>query len=222
MKETKLTISETKELLQKLILSNTACVFDQEKQTLSYIDEHKNRCKLTLPIIIPEATAQGVEDVLHCINNSILSYTIILIQAGAAAIGFYNNGVLDSHRVIKKYMVRKKQGTSQIKHLKSKGKSRLGSRIRLQNTVLFFEEINQTLQEYKVADKSETILLSLPINMINLLFTAEVPVPFDRKDPRIRKIPMDVNVPCFKELTHVNWNCSRATLNEKNEKEYSS
>ena len=45
-------------------------------------------------------------------------------------------------------MVRKKRGVSQIKHLKTKGKSRAGSRVRLAETEEFFENINGRLQDY--------------------------------------------------------------------------
>jgi hypothetical protein len=130
--------------------------------------------------------------------------------------GYYKKGELANHKVIKKYMIRKSQGTSQIKYLKSKGKSRLGSRIRLKNSALFFDEINETLTGWKIALQSETILLALPINLIHYLFTADVAVPFEKKDPRVKKIPIDVNVPSFKELGHINWLVSRGLLMRTN------
>ena len=88
----------------------------------------------------------------------------------------------------------------------------MGSRIRLKNSISFFEEINSTLTQWDIAAKSETILLSLPINLKHLLFSSNVPVPFDKKDPRIRKIPVDVKVPSYKELLHINWLLSRGTM----------
>ena len=148
-------------------------------------------------------------------NQATRTYTIVLIQAGAAAIGYYKNSEIAQHKVIKKYMIRKSQGTSQIKYLKSKGKSRLGSRIRLKNSALFFEEISKTLTEGNIVLQSETILLSLPINLIHLLFTANAPVPFERKDHRVKKIPIDVNVPCLKELGRIHWLVSRGRLKLK-------
>jgi hypothetical protein len=210
--ERRLTIVEVAALLQSLIDLEIPVVFDEGRQTLTFVDNEGVPCALTLPLILPTMVGIGTEDLLQEMNQRSLTYTIILIQAGAAAIGYYENNELVLHRVIKKYMIRKCQGTSQIKHLKSKGKSRLGSRIRLKNSILFFEEINETMQQWDIAKNSETILMSLPINLIHLLFTADVKVPFEKKDPRVKKIPIDVNVPGFKELGHIHWLVSRGLL----------
>lgn len=76
-------------------------------------------------------------------------FALALIKAGQAAVGYFHQGELIDHRVFRAYMVRQKQGKSQIKHLKTKGKSRAGSRIRLSETERFFEEINERLTTYE-------------------------------------------------------------------------
>jgi hypothetical protein len=215
MNESRLTIVEITELLQSLISLQSPVVFNEEKQTLTFVDKESSPCELTFPPVLPKMYGGCAKDLLQQMHQATLTYTIVLIQAGAAAIGYYKNSELAKHKVIKKYMIRKSQGTSQIKHLKSKGKSRLGSRIRLKNSALFFEEINETLTEWDIVVQSETILLSLPINLMHFLFTADVPVPFEKKDPRVKKIPIDVNVPCFKELGHIHWLVSRGLLKRK-------
>jgi hypothetical protein len=215
MSESRLTIVEIGELLQSLLSLQSPVVFNEEKQTLTFVDNDRSPCELTFPPVLPKMCGRHAEDLLRQMQQATLTYTIVLIQAGAAAIGYYENSELARHKVIKKYMIRKSQGTSQIKHLKSKGKSRLGSRIRLKNSALFFKEINETLSKWNIALQSETILLSLPINLIHFLFTANVPVPFEKKDPRVKKIPIDVNVPCFKELGHIHWLVSRGLLKRK-------
>lgn len=43
-------------------------------------------------------------------------YIILLIQSGNAAAGYFENDKILDHKVFSAYMVRKKQGKSQIKH----------------------------------------------------------------------------------------------------------
>jgi hypothetical protein len=215
MIESRLTIAEITELLQSLPSLQSPVVFNEEKQSLTFVDKESLHCELSFPPVLPKMYGGCIRNLMQQMNQATLTYTIVLIQAGAAAIGYYENNELVKHKVIKKYMIRKSQGTAQIKYLKSKGKSRLGSRIRLKNSVLFFEEINETLTEWAIGLQSETILLSLPINLMHLLFTADIPVPFEKKDPRVKRIPIDVNIPCFKELGHIHWLVSRGLLKRK-------
>ncbi len=212
MNETRLTCIEIEALLESLIVSRAAVVFDENGQYLSFVDGDGHSRKLTLPLILPRIVPGDVDDILGQIRRSTRTYTIVLIQAGAAALGFLEGEVLKRHKVIKKYMVRQKQGKSQITYLKSKGKSRLGSRIRLKNSIAFFEEINETLASWDVVSKSETLLIAVPVNLKNLLYTANVPPPFEKRDPRIKKVPLDIRRPCLKELEHVNWVVSRGIL----------
>ena len=212
MSENRLTVVEITGLLQSLVSRQSPAVFNEEKQTLTFVDNERAPCELIFPLILPHLHGKSTEDLVQQMTHAALTYTIILIQAGAAAIGHYENNELAKHKVIKKYMIRKSQGTAQIKYLKSKGKSRLGSRIRLRNSVLFFKEINETLAESDIIAKSETILLSLPISLIHPLFTSDVPVPFEKNDSRVKKIPIDVDVPSFKELGHIHWLVSRGVL----------
>jgi len=212
MNENRLTTADIIDLLQMLRAEGATVAFNEEKQALTYKKTTGEHGEIVLPLTFPRVSQGTIEDLLLQIQQLPLFYTIILVQAGAAAIGCYEHDVLVKHRVIKKYMIRKSQGTAQIKYLKSKGKSRLGSRIRLHNSVLFFREINETLTEFAVAAASEKILLSLPINLIHPLFTADIPVPFEKKDPRIKKIPIDVHVPGIKELGHIHWLVSRGIL----------
>ena len=212
MTESMIVISEIKEILQKVESSGNAFHFDEKKQALTFQDEASTECTLVFPLVFPLIKSSSMKEIIQQISESSQIYTIVLIQAGAAAIGLFEHDVLLHHKVIKKYMVRKKQGKSQLKHLNSKGKSRLGSRIRLRNSRLFFEEINEILTKWDVTSKSEVILLSVPINLKNLLFTSKIPVPFGKKDPRIRKVPVDVRTPSFKVLMHINWLATRGTL----------
>ncbi|MCC5945790.1 MAG: hypothetical protein JJT94_12730 [Bernardetiaceae bacterium] len=132
-------------------------------------------------------------------------YLLLLLQAGYAAIGYCQGGEIQKHKVIRKYMVRKKQGKAQLKHLNSKGKSRAGSRIRLANTVDFFEEINAKIAEWHVIDKVAHIFYSGTSDMLHLLYQSKVAASFDKKDPRLRKLPFFTDKPLFKVLAHANY-----------------
>ncbi len=144
-------------------------------------------------------------------------YLLILIQAGYASLGYFEENNLVYHKAITAYMVRKKQGKAQIKHLNSKGKSRLGSRIRLQNTVLFFKQINAKLKEWhkqsNIFDKVERIGQSGSTDLWHLFYTSKETAPFQKNDSRLRKIPLTVHSPNFEELQRVNtWtNCGKIT-----------
>jgi hypothetical protein len=131
-------------------------------------------------------------------------YILVLIQSGSAATGFVENKKLIDHKVFNAYMVRKKQGKSQIKHLKTKGKSRAGSRIRLASTVKFFEEINSRLQRYFEEDNIDRIALSCSKTLIPWLLRSKTSCPFKIRDERIYMIPKDVPPPNFRVLTEVN------------------
>ena len=100
-------------------------------------------------------------------------------------------------------MVRKKQGKSQIKYLKTKGKSRAGSRVRLASTVEFFENINERLQEYFKDNEIDLIAMSCSKTLIPYFFNSKVETPFDKKDERIFKVPKHIPLPSYEELMYV-------------------
>ena len=92
-------------------------------------------------------------------------------------------------------MVRKKQGKSQIKHLKTKGKSRAGSRVRLASTLEFFENINNRLQKHWEEYPFDRVALSCSKILIPYLFGSKVPTPFGKKEPRLYRIPKHLHQP---------------------------
>ncbi|WP_291725823.1 hypothetical protein [Bernardetia sp.] len=176
-----------------------------------------------LPLTFPTLPKKDEEENSLCLSDysdkiSLLPkpYLLILIQAGAASLGYFEEGKLIYHKVITAYMVRKKQGKSQIKHLNSKGKSRLGSRIRLQNTILFFEKINAKLKEWHqksaIFDKVERIGQSGSPDLWHLFYTSKEEAPFQKEDSRLRKIPLTVHTPNFEELQRVNHWVNRGEL----------
>ena len=179
--------------------------FDADRQSFVTVDESDGEQELRLPLICPFLGGADAGDILQQFQVHPLPAMIILIQAGYAALGYCEGDTLLRHKMVKKYMVRQSQGKSQLTYKKSKGKSRLGSRIRLHNSVIFFEDINQTLHSWNVLPKCNRILMSLPVNLTNLLYTSKVIPPFEKKDPRITRIPLNVKTPSFKELCHIHW-----------------
>ena len=129
-----------------------------------------------------------------------IPYVIILIQAGKAAVAYFEGDLLVDHKVFKSYMVRQKQGKSQIKYLNAKGKSKAGSRVRLANTVHFFESINERLIEYFEDYEVQRRALSCSKTLLPYLYSSKVECPFEKNDDRIVKIPKHVHTPGYEIL----------------------
>ncbi len=124
----------------------------------------------------------------------------VMIRSGMACCGFFENGEMVDHKVFRAYMVRKKQGKSQIKYLKTKGKSRAGSRVRLAETLEFFEDINKRLNEYFESYRVDQIAISCATTLIPYLFGSKVTTPFEKNDQRLITIPKHIASPTFEAL----------------------
>ncbi|WP_339864662.1 hypothetical protein [uncultured Algoriphagus sp.] len=125
---------------------------------------------------------------------------LVMIRAGIAVTGYFHNGVMLDHKVFRAYMVRQKQGKSQIKYLKTKGKSRAGSRLRLGESELFFEEINERLQRYESDFPITTWGISCGMTLYPYFFASDTPPPFDKKQENLFSIPFHVQQPDFETL----------------------
>jgi hypothetical protein len=177
--------------------------WDREKQKLHGKIAGKD-WSFRLPLSYPLADAKiGFQAYLNLVPDVPSPYVLILIQAGHSAFAFFEDGKMLHHKVIKKYMVRG-NGKAQVGYLQSRGKSKAGSRIRLANTITFFEDINAKLTEWECVDASARILVSCPIALQSHWFQSQVPPPFAKDDPRILKVPIDVQQPGLEELGKVN------------------
>ena len=126
------------------------------------------------------------------VEASIFNIMIILIKAGIGSVGFFENGELSSHKVFRAYMVRKKQGKSQIKYLKTKGKSRAGSRVRLQQTVAFFDNINIRINDLIKTNHVDRIAISCSKTLWPHLFAGNVHASFKKDDSRVMRVPIHI------------------------------
>lgn len=164
------------------------------------------------PMIWPPAgREETVPEYLKRIPDELPSYYLLMVQLGAAALGYAEEGEFIAHKAIKKYMKRQKRGKAQIGYLKTRGKSKAGSRIRLANTERFFEEINERVRDWEeLYDSPEYIFISATPNVWGMMYQAEPSPPFRKKDPRIRRVPFDVGVPDFRQLQNIGGKLSMA------------
>lgn len=173
--------------------SGNEFTYDYRKHKMEVTDKEE-AIQFRLPITIPHP--DDVEE--H--DNTTINYIILLVQSGSSALGYCEGEDMVDHKVFKSYMVRKKQGKSQIKYLKTKGKSKAGSRVRLGNALSFFEDINERLQEYFEENTIDRIAMSCSKTLIPYLFNSKVECPFGKKDERIFKIPKHIHTPGYEIL----------------------
>lgn len=180
--------------------------WDRAKQKLTVRDDTGvKQFTFRLPLPFPPAS-EGISlaEYLEDVPETPPPYLLLLLQAGHSALGYFEEGEVVHHKVIKKYMVRARQGKAQIGYLNTRGKSKAGSRVRLANTISFFEAINAKVTEWDIMNGVERILLSCPVRMKPLLFQSKVPPPFTKDDPRLLKVPLDIHRPDLEELKRVN------------------
>jgi hypothetical protein len=168
--------------------------FLPEKNQLLVENEGGWLIKLFLPWTLswnPDRKFQELDDVHYCLT---------LVRAGQAAVGYFHQGKLLDHKVFRGYLVRQKQGKSQFKYLKTKGKSRAGSRIRLEETLLFFNEINERLQVYAKQYPLNFWGLGCAKTLWPLLFDGEITAPFTSKSPELIELPYSFTKGSYEEL----------------------
>ncbi|MBK0403726.1 hypothetical protein I5M27_12065 [Adhaeribacter sp. BT258] len=187
------------QILDRIRQAKIPATYDPEKHRLLLLNEAGiERLVFRLPITIPPPEKDLT------LPGKPVHYVILLVQSGSCAIGYFENGLNLDHKVIRAYMVRKKRGVSQIKHLKTKGKSRAGSRVRLAETEEFFDNINERLQTYFAAHEIDRVALSLPKILMPYFYKATIKTPFEKQDPRIFKIPKHIHTPIYEILLDTN------------------
>lgn len=134
---------------------------------------------------------------------------VVLLQAGAAALGLWQDDELSHHKVIKKYVVRG-HGRAQPTHLATKGKSRYGSRLRLRNARSLLLDVNERLGDWWKTGPIDRVFYACPVRLWADLFHAAVPPPFTKD--AAHKIPMHVHTPDFEELLRVRRWLSRGVV----------
>lgn len=128
---------------------------------------------------------------------------VLLLQAGAVALGYWDGDDLLEHKAMRKYVVRG-HGRAQPLHRKTRGKSRYGSRLRLQNWQRLLSATNERLAAcWERHGAPERIFHGAPVRAFGDLFAADPAPPFRRDDPVLQRVPMHVHTPDFAELRRV-------------------
>lgn len=127
---------------------------------------------------------------------------LVLLQAGAAAVGSFEAGEVLATRSLKRYVVRG-NGRAQGTHLRRRGKSRYGSRLRLRNAQHLLEELNEKLREHwESFGPAREVFASAPARLWAELWRARTTPPFEPSGAatRLLRVPFDVPVPTTEVL----------------------
>jgi len=129
-------------------------------------------------------------------------HALLLLRAGAAALGLWDDDELLAHKTITKYVVRGK-GRAQPTHLKTRGKSRHGSRLRLRNAEALLVEVSERLGDWWAEfGPFDQLLYAAPVRQWSDLFHVKPAPPCERKGLP-RRVGVDVREPRHEELLRV-------------------
>jgi hypothetical protein len=169
--------------------------FRKKRKIIFYSNGHKKLLSIRI-----STTLMFFEQKLDLHAQDFINYVLILIKSGMASVAFFENGNMADHKVFRAYMVRKKQGKSQLKYLKTKGKSRAGSRVRLAESEVFFSSINERVNTYFENYRVDLIGLSCSETLLPYFYNNTIPGSFERKDSRLFKIPKHIASPKLENL----------------------
>ena len=175
---------------------------EEEKQAvIGYDEEDQKAFSLRFPLAFPiPQKGEKLESYAQNLSSQTGNMLLVLVQAGQAALGYSTGGELQHHKVIRKYMVRAEHGKAQLTHLKTKGKSREGSRIRLAQSEQFCREIHEKIREWEVLDECSHILYNCSPRLWSTLLEERFGPSFEAHDPRLMSIPRDIDKPDMDEL----------------------
>jgi hypothetical protein len=185
------------QLLNYFIENNDYTEIDFKKNCIDLFDDNSGllvQFKFPLVLNLSETIIKD-KNLFNTYHSEDSFYYVMLIQTGFAALGVFQNETPLKHKVIRKYMTRQKQGRSQLNYLKTKGKSRAGSRVRLTNAVSFFEEINERMNLWQKEYAQYPVLYSCTPMLWGMLFQSRIKPVFNKKDARLKKIPLDLRKP---------------------------
>lgn len=157
------------------------------------------RVPLAAPGVVP---GELVGDYVERLAQPAEVQVVLLLRAGAMAFGCWRGDALLQHKAVRKYVVRG-NGKSQATHLKTRGKSRYGSRLRLQNWKSLLAETNERLADCEAQfGPFERIFYGVPVRVWGELFEATAP-PFRKDDDRLQRLPLHVHRPDHEELLRI-------------------
>ncbi len=192
--------NEFKNLVKDLLSKQISYDLLTKKNKISFYNDQKLLFTLRPPLHYPHLT----EDIHEWLMMDFLEeYVIVLTRSGIASLGLWSDDHFKYHKVFRSYMNRKKQGKSQITFLKTKGKSRAGSRVRLENAKIFFGDISEYINKINPLHQSP-IFYFVPIPSLSFWRESNTPPPKCFHHPESKRIPLNVKTPNFDELKRVN------------------
>ncbi len=176
----------------------TLCRLDAESPL---VPDRKGRffksehARVTPPLVFPlTPECNSLSDYLTGLPEEPSLHSVILMQAGAVTLGRFEGARPLAKKSLRRYVVRGK-GRAQPLHLKTKGKSRYGSRLRLANARKLLIETNEKLIEWeKTFGPADRIYFSCPVRLWPSLFETSPAPPFEKSGPLVR-IPLDLPRP---------------------------
>ncbi len=159
---------------------------------------------LRVPLLAPRVQPrESVTGYLQRLPGGPETCVVVLLQAGAMAFGYWDGDELLRHKAVRRYVVRG-SGKAQPLHRKTAGKSRYGSRLRLQNWRRLLVETNERLHAcWRELGPPERVFVAIPVRVWSDLADAVPGPPFARDDANVQRVPMHVHRPDFAELRRV-------------------
>lgn len=160
--------------------------------------------RLRLPLLAPRVQpGERLVDYATRLPGAPERHVVLLLQAGAMALGYWDGDRLLHHKAQRRYVVRGR-GRAQPLHAKTKGKSRYGSRLRLQNWRRLLAETNDRLREWwNELGEPTRVFHAVPVRAFAELLAADPPPPFGAHDALLQRVPMHVHRPDHAELRRV-------------------
>ena len=159
---------------------------------------------LRLPLLAPRAAPlEPIARYAGRLPGAPERHVLLLLRAGAMAVGYWDGAELLHHKASRRYVVRG-HGKAQPLHAKTRGRSRYGARLRLQNWKRLLGETTARLHAYwDELGAPDRVFVAAPVRVWADLLAAAPPPPFARGDARLQRVPMHVHRPDFAELLRV-------------------
>ncbi len=160
--------------------------------------------RLRVPLLAPRVLAgERLASYLRRLPGPPERHVVLLLQAGAMAVGYWHGDELLHHKAQRRYVVRG-HGRAQPLHAKTRGKSRYGSRLRLQNWKRLLVETNERLCDYWAEyGAPERVFFAAPVRAWPELLATSPSPPFAANADCLQRVPMHVHRPDFAELQRV-------------------
>lgn len=169
--------------------------------------------RLLVPMVAaPPLPGESIEDYAVRAPARVGRQVVVLLRAGAVALGYWDGDDLVAHKALHKYVVRG-HGRAQPTYQKTRGASRYGARLRLQNWRSLLRETNERLHDWwRRFGAPERVFYSAPVRAWPELLRADPPPPFEAAEAE--RLPLHVHRPDHQELLRVRaWlGCGRIDL----------